>query len=180
MSGIIKKKLAWNFLRPGVDLIKHFRSKFTHSFCKLDHFITVNNIVSVQLKYLAYEIVQVILRPKGFKRLTPGRAKIRIGLKMLTVVRWIVKRTKVMAHSSKNLESPNIIYITSWLTFYFFYLSNLFEILRCPFQWSILNPCHFLFPPTLHLSPPLICSSLFLSFPLLLTPHSVFTCLHFI
>jgi hypothetical protein len=140
VSGIIKKKLAWNFLRPGVDLIKHFRSKFTHSFCKLDHFNTVNNIVSVQLKYLAYKIVQVILRQKGFKRLTPGRANIRLGSKMLTVVRWIVKRTKIMAHSSKNLEPPNIIYITSWLTIYFFYLSNLFEILRCPFPMAISQP----------------------------------------
>ncbi len=175
MSGIIKKKLAWNFLRPGVDLIKHFRSKFTRSFCKLDHFNTVNNIVSVQLKYLAYKIVQVILRQKGFKRLTPGRANIRLGSKMLTVVRWIVKRPKVMAHSSNNLEPSTTIYIPL--------IDNLFVLFIWNTRVSFSNghfSTHAISYSLLCSISHLICSSLFLSLPLPLTPYSVFTCLHFI
>ncbi len=50
------------------------------------------------------------------------------------MARRIVKRTKVTVQSHKNLESPKIINIPFWLTFYLSYLSNLFEILRWPFS----------------------------------------------
>jgi len=37
----------------GVDLIKQFWSKFTHTFCKLDHFINIGNICGIASGELA-------------------------------------------------------------------------------------------------------------------------------
>jgi hypothetical protein len=38
-----------------VNLIRPFWHKFTHDFCKLDHFINVNNICSIEMKRYCFE-----------------------------------------------------------------------------------------------------------------------------
>ncbi len=60
------------------------------------------------------------------------------GINEITIiVRRIVKRLKVTAQWTKNLETALDCLYPIWLMLYLFYLSYLFEILRCPFsQWS--------------------------------------------
>ncbi len=83
------------------------------------------------------------------------------------VVRHVVRRMKVTAQSSKNL--PKIIPIPFWVTFY---LSNLFQILSCPFPTVISQATPFLILSKALSHTPLIFFSLSLSLPP--TPHSVF------
>ncbi len=68
-------------------------------------------------------------------------------------------------------------FISFWLTVYLFYLSDLFEILTCPFPMVISQPMLFLILSHAPSLTRLICFSLsiFLSPPS--NPHSFFTCL---
>jgi hypothetical protein len=47
---------------PGVSLIKLYGCNFTHSFCKLDHFITVNNIYYCIVK--KYSLQKTVFTPE--------------------------------------------------------------------------------------------------------------------
>ncbi len=52
LQKVLVNILQYSFIRstPEVDLIKLFLSKFPHTFCKLDHFININNINDIAMK----------------------------------------------------------------------------------------------------------------------------------
>jgi hypothetical protein len=52
--------------QPGVDLIKQFSSKFSHTFCKLDRFININNIYSIAMKWSSLQKRVSKFTPKMF------------------------------------------------------------------------------------------------------------------
>jgi hypothetical protein len=56
---------------PEVDSIKLFGVNLVITFCKLNHFINVNNICHIELKRLRFENEGVNLHQKSFMRLSP-------------------------------------------------------------------------------------------------------------
>jgi hypothetical protein len=56
---------------PGANLIKLFWSKFFHTFCKLDHFINIGNILGIFMKRSSLQNRVSKFMPKSFMRLTP-------------------------------------------------------------------------------------------------------------
>ncbi len=58
-------------LIPGVDLIKLFWSKCTHTFCKLDHCINTSNIYSIVMKRYSLQNRVSKFAPKKFYEIDP-------------------------------------------------------------------------------------------------------------
>ncbi len=56
---------------PGVDLIKICWSKFTHTFCKLNHFINTSNIYSIAMKRYSLQNRVSKFMPKKFYKIDP-------------------------------------------------------------------------------------------------------------
>ncbi len=57
---------------PGIYLIKLFSTKFTHTFCELDHLINLSNICYIAMQWSNLQKECVNLCQKGFKRSKPG------------------------------------------------------------------------------------------------------------
>jgi len=53
-------------LGPGVNLIKLFEHKFTHTFCKLDHFINISSICYIVMKRYSLHSRVCKFMPKKF------------------------------------------------------------------------------------------------------------------
>ncbi len=61
-----------NKVTPGVNIIKKFGVNLITIFCKLDHFIAMQHILIMFIKWFSLTNVSVNLFPKSFMRLTPG------------------------------------------------------------------------------------------------------------
>ncbi len=56
----------------GVDLIKPFWRKFTHTLCKLDHFINISIICCITMKVSSLQYRVSKFTPKKFYEIDPG------------------------------------------------------------------------------------------------------------
>jgi hypothetical protein len=57
---------------PGVDLVKLFYSKFTSTFCKLDHFINLSNIYDILMKSSSLQNRVIKFTAKKFYEIDPS------------------------------------------------------------------------------------------------------------
>jgi hypothetical protein len=57
---------------PGVNLIKLFWRKFTHAFCKLDHFKNESNICCIAMKRFSLQQIVSKFTPKEFYEIGPS------------------------------------------------------------------------------------------------------------
>ncbi len=92
-------------LRPGANLIKLFWRKFTHTFCRLDHFINAYNNCLVQWKNLAYKPEWVNLHQKKFYEINSWPI---FYTHCHYIFWWNISSLNILEKSLENVFFPNV------------------------------------------------------------------------